>query len=110
MTFDVSKQLTSLLLRKGENSITTLKADALRSVPKIESINLERNAIKSIDPQAFAGAQQLMLLNLYGNHITTLPPRGFKVKNLQRNYMYSNHIAIIWALQNCCSIHVSRTF
>uniref|UniRef100_A0A3B5KTP6 Si:dkey-1j5.4 n=1 Tax=Xiphophorus couchianus TaxID=32473 RepID=A0A3B5KTP6_9TELE len=50
------------------------------SAPRIESINLERNAIKSIHPKAFSGVKQLMLLNLYGNHITVLPPRGFQVR------------------------------
>lgn len=73
--------LTFSLLLKGENGITDLKANSLRSVPKIESINLERNAIKSIHPQTFSGAKQLMLLNLYGNHISSLPPRGFQVKS-----------------------------
>uniref|UniRef100_A0AAQ4QPZ7 Si:dkey-1j5.4 n=1 Tax=Gasterosteus aculeatus aculeatus TaxID=481459 RepID=A0AAQ4QPZ7_GASAC len=55
-----------------------LKANALRSTPKVESINLERNAIKSIHHQAFSGGKQLMLLNLYGNHITSLPLKGFQ--------------------------------
>lgn len=69
----------TFLLPAGENGITDLKANALKPVPKIESINLERNAIKSIHPQAFSGARRLMLLNLYGNHITKLPPKGFQV-------------------------------
>lgn len=73
------------MLFEGENGITDLKANALRSIPKIESINLQRNAIKFIHTKAFSGAKQLMLLNLYGNHITDLPLRGFKVKSLERN-------------------------
>lgn len=68
------------LLPTGENGITGLKANMLRPVPKIESINLEQNAIKFIHPQAFSGAKQLMLLNLYGNHITIIPLRGFQVR------------------------------
>lgn len=60
----------------------------MRSIPEIESINLERNAIKSIHPQAFCGAKQLMLLNLYSNRITNLPPRGFQVKGLERNRLH----------------------
>lgn len=75
------------LLCQDENGITELKADALKSLPNVESINLERNSIKSIHPQAFSGASQLMLLNLYGNHITNLPPRGFQVKSPGRTYM-----------------------
>lgn len=73
-------QPTPSLVCKGENGITDLQANVLQSIPKIESINLERNAIKSIHPQAFSGAKQLMLLNLYGNRITNLPPRAFQVK------------------------------
>lgn len=80
---------------KGENGITDLKANTLSSIPKIESINLERNAIKSIHPQAFSGAEHLMLLNLYGNHITSLPPRGFQVKSLGRNSPSINNITMI---------------
>lgn len=83
------------LLCKGENGITDLKANALKSVPNVESINLEQNAIKSINPQAFSGAKQLMLLNLFGNHITNLPPRGFKVNSQERKYMYSKHIVTV---------------
>lgn len=79
---------TLLLLCEGENGITDVKANALRSIPKIESINLERNAIKSIHPQAFSGAKQLMLLNLFGNHITTLPPRGFQVRSGKELQIY----------------------
>lgn len=77
-------QLIFILLFKGENGIADLKAKVLRTIPKVESINLERNAVKSIHPQAFSGAKQLMLLNLYGNHITNLPSRAFKVKRLER--------------------------
>ncbi|XP_029965626.1 leucine-rich repeat neuronal protein 3-like [Salarias fasciatus] len=66
------------IIQLGENGITDLKPHTLRSVPKIESLNLERNAIKSIHPGALAGAEQLMLLNLFGNHISSLPPRGFQ--------------------------------
>lgn len=83
------------LLYKGENGITDLKANALKSIPDIESINLEQNAIKSINPHAFSGAKQLMLLNLFGNHITNLPPRGFKVNSQERNYIYTKHIETV---------------
>lgn len=68
-----------LLVFEGENGITELQANALRSAPSIESMNLERNAIKSIHPQALSGAKKLMLLNLYGNHISRLPLKGFQV-------------------------------
>lgn len=85
------------ILKLGENGITDLKANALRSIPKIESINLERNAIKSIHPQAFSsGAKQLMLLNLYGNHIASLTPRGFQdLLNLRFLMLGHNQIGIL---------------
>ncbi|KAM4522519.1 uncharacterized protein PAE49_002183 [Odontesthes bonariensis] len=84
------------ILKLGENGITDLKANILRSVPKIESINLERNAIKSIHPQAFSGAKHLMLLNLYGNHITDLPSRGFLgLLNLRFLMLGQNQIGIV---------------
>nr|XP_046229884.1 leucine-rich repeat-containing protein 15 isoform X2 [Scatophagus argus] len=84
------------ILKLGENGITDLKAFALKSVPKIESINLERNAIKSIHPQTFSGATRLMLLNLYGNHITSLPPRGFRdLLNLRFLMLGQNQIGIL---------------
>lgn len=70
---------------KGENGITDLRAKILRTIPKVESINLERNAIRFIHPQAFSGAKQLMLVNLYGNYITNLPSRGFKVRQVEWN-------------------------
>lgn len=78
----------------------------LRSIPKIESINLERNAIKSIHPQAFSGAKQLMLLNLYGNHIASLPPRGFQVKSLGRHVLqpYCNKQNIVILSQDLLSL------
>ena len=58
-----------------------LKANALSAVPRVESLSLERNALRSIHPQAFTGARKLMLLNLFGNHITKLPPKGFQVQD-----------------------------
>uniref|UniRef100_A0A3Q2UCP0 Si:dkey-1j5.4 n=1 Tax=Fundulus heteroclitus TaxID=8078 RepID=A0A3Q2UCP0_FUNHE len=88
----------SILFQKGENGITEIKANSLRSVPMIESINLERNAIKSIHPKAFAGAKRLMLLNLYGNHITVLPSRGFQdLLNLRFLMLGQNQIGILKA-------------
>ncbi|XP_028253749.1 trace amine-associated receptor 1-like [Parambassis ranga] len=84
------------IIKLGENGITDLKANMLRSIPRIESINLERNAIKSIHPQAFSGAKQLMLLNLYGNHIVSLPPRGFQdLLNLRFLMLGRNQIGIL---------------
>ncbi|MED6233487.1 hypothetical protein ATANTOWER_012455 [Ataeniobius toweri] len=84
------------ILKLGENGITELKANSLKSVPKIESINLERNTIKSIHPKAFFGAKQLMLLNLYGNYITVLPPRGFQdLLNLRFLMLGQNQIGIL---------------
>lgn len=77
-----------MLLCKGENGITNLNANALRTIPKVESVNLEQNAIKSIHPQAFSGAKQLRLLNLYGNHISNLPRQGFKVRSMERKWIH----------------------
>jgi len=68
-----------VLTGPGENGLLDLPANALRGVASIQSVNLERNALRSIHPRAFAGARKLMLLNLYGNHITKLPPKGFQV-------------------------------
>uniref|UniRef100_A0A3B3ZXB5 Uncharacterized protein n=1 Tax=Periophthalmus magnuspinnatus TaxID=409849 RepID=A0A3B3ZXB5_9GOBI len=70
-----------------------LKAALLKTVPKIESLNLERNAIKFIHPQAFTGAKQLMLLKLYGNHISTLPPR--ELRNLRFLMLGQNEIGAL---------------
>lgn len=92
-----------ILLCKGENGITDLKANALGTIPKVESINLERNAVKSIHPQAFSGAKQLMLLNLYGNHITKLPSRGFKVSSMEWNCTQSQHMAPMY-LTTCLTL------
>ncbi|CAG13011.1 unnamed protein product [Tetraodon nigroviridis] len=82
----------------GENGITDLRGKILRTIPKVESINLERNAIRFIHPQAFSGAKQLMLLNLYGNYITNLPSRGFKdLLNLRFLMLGQNQISILKA-------------
>ncbi|ROL43420.1 Leucine-rich repeat-containing protein 15 [Anabarilius grahami] len=70
--------LDSWILKMGENFLQDLPDNILSSVPKMESLNLERNSIKSIHPQAFAGAQRLMLLNLQGNRLSKLPVKGFK--------------------------------
>lgn len=80
--------LMFLLLCQGENGITDLKANVLRSIPKVESLILERNAIRSIHHQTFSGAKQLMLLKLYGKCIRNIPPRIFQVKSLdEKNNM-----------------------
>ncbi|XP_054618698.1 immunoglobulin superfamily containing leucine-rich repeat protein-like [Dunckerocampus dactyliophorus] len=68
------------VLKLGENGITDLQANILGAVPRIESVILEHNAIKSIHRQALSSAKTLTLLNLYGNHIKYLPPRGFKAR------------------------------
>ena len=65
-----------------------LKANALSAVPRVESLSLERNALRSVHPRAFAGARKLMLLNLFGNHITKLPPKGFQVKGRNNPSLY----------------------
>ncbi|KAM9354777.1 uncharacterized protein KZ484_012857 [Pholidichthys leucotaenia] len=86
-------------IRVSENGITDLKANILRSIPKTETINLDRNAIKSIHPQAFSGAKHLMLLNLYGNHITNLPLRGLSryrdLLNLRFLMLGQNQIGVL---------------
>ncbi|KAG7258549.1 hypothetical protein CRUP_029512 [Coryphaenoides rupestris] len=54
------------VLKLGENGLVDLQANTLRGVASVQSVNLERNALRSIHPRAFAGARKLMLLNLYG--------------------------------------------
>uniref|UniRef100_A0A8C9QLK3 Si:dkey-1j5.4 n=1 Tax=Scleropages formosus TaxID=113540 RepID=A0A8C9QLK3_SCLFO len=73
-----------------------LPANILKSIPEIQSINLERNSIKSIHPQAFSGARRLMVLNLYGNQINKLPLKGFRdLVNLRFLMLGQNQISTI---------------
>ncbi|KAL7872080.1 hypothetical protein SRHO_G00070630 [Serrasalmus rhombeus] len=84
------------IIKMGENLLQELPADILTSLPKIESVNLDRNSIKSINPQAFSGASRLMLLNLYGNQLTTLPTKGFKdLLNLRFLMLGHNQISTV---------------
>ncbi|CDQ56848.1 unnamed protein product [Oncorhynchus mykiss] len=86
----------SWILKMGENRIVDLPPNVLKPIPKIESINLERNVIKSIHPQAFSGARRLMLLNLYGNQINKLPLKGFQdLLNLRFLMLGQNQISSV---------------
>ncbi|RVE55917.1 hypothetical protein OJAV_G00230800 [Oryzias javanicus] len=86
------------ILKLGENGITDLKANLLRSVPTIESLILEKNTIKSVHPKTFSGAKHLTLLNLLGNQITKLPPKVFKdLLNLRFLMLGQNEIGLIKA-------------
>ncbi|KAG5276519.1 hypothetical protein AALO_G00106580 [Alosa alosa] len=95
-TFPSNLPMDTWVLKMGENRLEDIRPNILSVTPNIESVNLERNVIKSIHPQAFTGGKKLMLLNLYGNQISKLPSKGFKdLLSLRFLLLGQNQIATI---------------
>lgn len=60
-------------LRLEQNQITTIPANIFKKLRQLRRLDLSKNVIKEIEPDAFAGLHALNTLVLYGNNLTDLP-------------------------------------
>lgn len=75
---DALRSLTSLaFLDLAQNGIRTLGSGLFRQLDSLTALNLERNSLSAVEPEAFAGVNDtLSSLSLLNNLITEFPVRG----------------------------------
>ncbi len=78
------------------NSLVNLSASAFAEFPGLEVLNLKKNSLQLIDPEAFAGLDSLNVLDLSQNGIIELASSAFKsLHRLQYLYLSSNHLSVV---------------
>lgn len=80
----------------GSSILHSLPAQVFELFPNLESLELQDQKIKNINPNSFAKAERLIQLNLSGNEIKTLKANGFVgSKNLEYLLVSDNQLDTI---------------
>ncbi|KAJ8403424.1 hypothetical protein AAFF_G00351960 [Aldrovandia affinis] len=73
---DLPRDTVSLLL--GSNRITTIPNQAFKDLPRLQQLDLSRNAIEDVEAGAFLGVSEgLRTLDLSNNRIRSVPKEAF---------------------------------
>ncbi|XP_036429984.1 leucine-rich repeat-containing protein 3 [Colossoma macropomum] len=73
---DLPHDTVSLLL--SSNHITKIPSQAFKELPRLQELDLSRNAIESVDAGAFQGiSESLRVLDLSHNHLRGVPKEAF---------------------------------
>uniref|UniRef100_A0A914CNL9 Protein slit n=1 Tax=Acrobeloides nanus TaxID=290746 RepID=A0A914CNL9_9BILA len=83
-------------LRLEQNQITFIPSNAIQSLEKLRRLDMSKNMIKEIHPDAFNGLTSLNTLVLYGNNLTDLPSNVFRhLSSLQLLLLNANRLSCL---------------
>lgn len=91
----------------SSNAITELHAENFSTHQCLMRVQLRKNQISHVDPQAFAGAQHIRSLDLSHNHVENMLFISYITENLEALYMAGNNLTRIdHSLSQCPTVVV----
>ncbi|CAG5081868.1 Oidioi.mRNA.OKI2018_I69.PAR.g9980.t1.cds [Oikopleura dioica] len=85
----------------SRNNIESIPRDTFKGMLSLETLNISRNSLSSLDPGSFSGlSQTLRVLDLSSNNFQQLPTRAFKaVLGLTKLYVSRNQVKKLGPLE-----------
>lgn len=85
------ERLVTLALNR--NAVRTVEAEAFAAMPRLVHLDLSSNRLRELNSSTFAGLTELKELLLFGNQISRIDPSAFSdLGGLQRLYLSGNSL------------------